>query len=203
MRKMLKDVQVGLVLLTLTAGTPAFGQTPPTPAPAATPAPPPAAEARLTEITRADTSSMDAIIKALYDVISGPAGKKRDWDRFQALFIPDARLIPTGRTPQGEARIRPTNPAGYIERSSGALEQGFFEREIARRTERYGNIAHMFSTYESRRSLDDPTPFSRGINSIQLYFDGKRWWIVTVFWDSETPTNPLPAEYLTNGPERK
>jgi hypothetical protein len=85
----------------------------------------------------------------------------------------------------------------YITGSSKFLEDnGFFEREIARRTERYANIAHIFSTYESRHKADDPKPFARGINSIQLTNDGKRWWIVTVFWQGEGPDNPLPEKYL-------
>jgi hypothetical protein len=79
-------------------------------------------------------------------------------------------------------------------------EEGFFEREIARRVERFGAIAHVFSTYESRRAETDPQPFARGINSIQLFFDGQRWWVVTIFWDSERPNQPIPAEYLPKRP---
>ena len=86
---------------------------------------------------------------------------------------------------------------GYISRSSKFLEeQGFFEREVARRTEAFGHIAHVFSTYEGRHKADDPKPFLRGINSIQLMNDGKRWWIVSVFWEAESPQVPLPEKYL-------
>lgn len=74
--------------------------------------------------------------------------------------------------------------------------EGFFEQEITRRVERFGAVAHVFSTYESRHALDDPQPFVRGINSFQLFFDGHRWWVVTIFWDSERPGQPIPAEYL-------
>ena len=73
---------------------------------------------------------------------------------------------------------------------------GFWEREIARRVERYGNVAHVFSTYESRVNRADSPPFSRGINSIQLVTNGERWWVVTIFWDFERPGNPIPTEYL-------
>jgi len=76
-------------------------------------------------------------------------------------------------------------------------KNGFFEREISRKTDSFGTITHAFSTYESRRAKDDAKPFARGINSIQLVNDGTRWWIVTVFWDSERPNNPLPEKYLT------
>jgi hypothetical protein len=145
-----------------------------------------------------DVATMDSIIAALYDVISGPAGQKRNWDRFRSLFVPGARLIPTGRNPQtGEVLSRVRTPEEYITRSAPLLEQnGFFEREISRRTEKFGNIAHLFSTYESRHKAEDEKPFARGINSIQLMNDGKRWWVVTIFWQAEDDKTPLPAEYL-------
>ena len=145
-----------------------------------------------------DVATMDSIVAALYEVISGPAGQKRNWDRFRSLFVPGARLIPTGRNPQtGEVASRVRTPEEYITRSAPLLEQnGFFEREIARRTEKYGNIAHLFSTYESRHKTEDEKPFARGINSIQLMNDGKRWWVVTIFWQGEDDKTPLPAEYL-------
>jgi hypothetical protein len=143
---------------------------------------------------------MEAIVAAVYDVISGPAGQKRNWDRFRSLFIPGARLIPTGRRPTGEVGSRVVTPEDYIERSNPLLEKnGFFEREISRRVEKFGNIAHVFSTYESRHTAQDEKPFARGINSIQLMNDGKRWWIVTIFWQGEDDKNPLPAEYLKSG----
>jgi len=140
---------------------------------------------------------MDAIIAALYDVISGPAGKKRDWDRMRSLFIPGARLIPSGPRPGGSHGARVVTVEDYITRSAPMMEaQGFFETEIARKTDTFGNIAHVFSTYDSRHKADDAKPFARGINSIQLLNDGKRWWIVTVFWQGEDEKNPLPEKYL-------
>ena len=169
---------------------PAASSTPQSPTSAAT-AQTPAADPK-------DVATMDAIISAVYDVISGPAGQKRNWDRFRSLFVPGARLIPTGRNPQtGEVASRVRTPEEYITRSAPLLEQnGFFEREISRRTEKFGNIAHLFSTYESRHKAEDEKPFARGINSFQLMNDGKRWWIVTIFWQAEDDKTPLPAEYL-------
>ena len=143
---------------------------------------------------------MDAIVAALYDVISGPVGQKRNWDRFRSLFVPGARLIPTGRRPSGEVVSRVRTPEEYIQGSSALLEQnGFFEKEVSRRVEKFGNIVHIFSTYEARHKAEEEKPFMRGINSIQLMNDGKRWWIVTVFWQAEDDNNPLPAEYLKSG----
>jgi len=151
----------------------------------------------------ADVASIDAIIAALYDVISGPAGQKRDWDRFNSLFVPGARLIPTGVASDGAVRHRVMTPADYAATSGPVLEErGFFEREIGRTTERYGNIAHVFSAYDSKNTAADPEPFASGINSIQLLFDGERWWVVSVFWDSERPGNGIPAKYLNAEPGR-
>ncbi len=164
--------------------TPALSQAPPTPPPVSTAAP-------------ADVATPEAIVAALYAVISGDAGVPRDWDRFRGLFHPSGRLMPTSQPQEGPGVVRILTPEDYVTRAGPNLERdGFHERELARRTERYGAIAHVFTTYESLRSLSDPAPFARGINSIQLFHDGARWWILSVYWQSETPAVPLPAEYL-------
>lgn len=145
-----------------------------------------------------DVSSIDAIIKATYDVISGGANQKRDWDRFRSLFYKGARLIPTGTNPNTKVTgARIFSPEDYI-RTSGPflMKNGFFEQEVARRIEVFGSIAHVFSTYEGRNKLDDEKPFLRGINSFQLLNDGRRWWVVTIYWQAETRTNLLPEKYL-------
>ena len=148
----------------------------------------------------ADVSSIDAIINAAYDGISGPAGKKRDWDRERSLFLPGARLIPTAmEAGQNEGGLAPQflDVEAYIARVEPYFqENGFYEKEIARRTEQAGQIAHVWSTYESRHSKDDPEPFMRGINSIQLFYDGTRWWIANIYWQHETEKDPIPAKYL-------
>jgi hypothetical protein len=148
----------------------------------------------------ADVASMDTIVAALYDVISGPAGKRRDWDRMRSLFVPGARLIPTGPRPGGGVGSRVLTVDEYITRAAAFFDkEGFYERESARRTETFGSIAHLFSTYESRHKPDDPQPFQRGINSIQLMNDGQRWWVVTIFWQGEDREHPLPQKYLKSG----
>ena len=144
-----------------------------------------------------DVSSVDAIIAAVYDVISGPAGQKRNWDRMRTLFVPDARMIPTGKRPTGEFVRRSLSVEDYISNSGPVLERdGFFEKEIGRKTEQYGNIVHLFSAYESKRKTTDEKPFARGVNSFQLWHDGKRWWVITIFWQGETEDNPIPKKYL-------
>ena len=179
-------------VVSIGSGLTVHAQTP-TPTPAATPQPSPLP---VSTAKPEDVATMDAIVAALYDVISGPPGK-RDWDRFRSLFYPGARLIPTGIRPTGEAGSRVLSPDDYATRSGPFLEKnGFFEREISRRTEKFANIAHLFSTYESRHAKEDKDPFARGINSIQMMNDGKRWWILSIFWQGEDPKNQLPAEYL-------
>jgi hypothetical protein len=149
------------------------------------------------EADPADVESLDAIIAALYDVISGPAGEARDWDRFRSLFIEGARLIPVGRTPEGGIRHLVWSPEEYLAQAGASLEQnGFFEDEIGRTTEQFGMITHAFSAYQSKRTASDPEPFARGINSIQVMHDGARYWIVSIFWDSERPGNPIPSKYI-------
>jgi hypothetical protein len=157
----------------------------------AAPATPPAAKP-------ADVATPDAILAATYDVISGPAAQQRDWDRFRSLFIPDARLAATGpKKTGGGYDLRVVTPAQYVALADAYFQKnGFFEREISRKAERYGNIMQIFSTYESRHNASDPQPFARGINSFQLFYDGARWWVVTIFWEEETPDTPVPKEFL-------
>jgi hypothetical protein len=144
-----------------------------------------------------DVTTIDAILGALYDVISGPAGQERDWDRFRSLFVPEAKLIPTGfpeASPKATARF--ITVEGYIESSGPILEErGFFEREIGRVVERFENIAHVFSTYDSRSTADGAV-FARGINSIQLMWDGERWWVANIMWRGVGPDAEIPAKYL-------
>ncbi len=143
----------------------------------------------------ADVASIDAIVSALYDVISGPAGQARDWSRFRSLFVPTARMIPTGPRADGQHALRLMVPNDYIA-SSGPLllDKGFHERELSRRVEQFGHIAQVFSSYEAHVVKDDHR--MRGINSIQLMNDGKRWWIVSLMWEAESDTLKLPAEFL-------
>ncbi len=142
-----------------------------------------------------DVNSIDAIINAVYDVISGPKGQQRDWDRFHSLFAEGARLIPYST--DSSTGTNALTPEEYIERSNPFLVgNGFFESEIGRRVDRYGNIAQVFSAYQSKHNSNDPEPFARGINSIQLVRHAERWWVVTIFWQNESESNPVPEQYL-------
>jgi hypothetical protein len=147
-----------------------------------------------------DVSSIDAIIRASYDVISGPVGRPRDWERERTLFFPGARLIPTATVPgRNDVALAPLllDVEQYIERVEPLFQgKGFYETELARRTEQFGQIAHVWSTYESRYRKEDPEPFMRGINSFQLFHDGGRWWIVNIYWQHENAAHPIPDKYL-------
>ena len=141
--------------------------------------------------------TLDGTLETLYGVISGEAGQERDWDLFRYLFYPNAKLIPSGKNKEGAYAARFMTPDDYINGSGKWLvENGFFEKEISREVNTFGNITQVFSTYESFKSEADATPFMRGINSIQLLNDGKRWWIITIYWTQETEENPIPAAYL-------
>ena len=170
--------------VTLVCAAPVAARTPPAPPPVSTAAP-------------ADVASPEAIVAALYQVISGDAGVARDWDRFRSLFHPTGRLMPSGLNREGVGVVRSISPDEYITLAEPVLVgEGFHERHIALRSERLGRLLHLRSTYESLHSLSDARPFARGINSIQLFHDGTRWWILSVYWQGETPTEPIPAEYL-------
>lgn len=145
-------------------------------------------------------SSLDAIISNLYAVISGEKEQQRDWEHFKFLFYPNAKLIPAGKTPEGNIAARHLSPQDYI-KTSGAwlVENGFFEVEINREVQQFGNIAHVFSTYQAYRSAGETIPFMRGINSIQLLNDGERWWILSVYWTQENEANPIPKQFLPKG----
>ena len=151
-----------------------------------------------------DVDTVDHIIASLYDVISGPPTKQRDWDRFRSLFLPDGRLAPirpdvaaTADKPARKADAAILTPDMYVERDDPYFKrEGFFERGIANRVEEFGNLVHVWSTYESRHAKSDAKPFARGINSIQLVHVQGRYWIASIMWDDERPGLRLPEKYL-------
>lgn len=145
----------------------------------------------------AKVATIDTTIETLYSVISGEKGEARNWELFKYLFHKDAKLIPSGNNRQGVVGVRYLSADQYIATSGKwLLENGFFEEEIGRKTDRFGNMAQVFSTYESFRSKSETKPFMRGINSIQLLNDGKRWWIINIYWQGETPQQPIPKKYI-------
>jgi hypothetical protein len=150
-----------------------------------------------------DVDTVGHLIASLYDVISGPAGKARDWDRFRSLFLPDGRLgviRPEIAAKEGEpAREGDAvflTPDMYAERDDPFFKtHGFFEKGIANRVEDFGNLVSVWSTYESRHA-EDGEPFARGVNSIQIVHAKGRFWIASILWDEERPGLTLPGKYL-------
>lgn len=141
-----------------------------------------------------DVKSRDAILHAIYDVISGAAGG-RDWNRFRSLFLPQARFTEVSTGPDGAKVVMTWNVDEFV-RDAGQVfaKEPFYEKAIVNRAESFGDVSEVFSSYESRRSPADK-PFERGINSIQLLNDGKRWWVLSILWDTERKGNPLPARF--------
>jgi hypothetical protein len=141
-----------------------------------------------------DVKSVDAIIGAAYESISGPAGT-RDWKRFRSIFVPQARFTQVGKGDDGGTIIISWGVEEFI-RDAGAIfaKEAFYENGIVNEAAGYGGMRQVLSSYESRRAPGEK-PFQRGINSFQVLNDGKRWWIVSIFWDSERPDNPLPEKF--------
>jgi hypothetical protein len=163
----------------------------PQPSPQASPSPAaPAAAAR-----PGDVDSIDHIVAAVYDVISGPAGP-RDWQRFRGFFYSGAHMASTRQQENGPASVRVFTPDDYATRSQDYFsKESFFENSVSNHVENWGNIAHVWSTYESRHARGEK-PFARGINSFQLFNDGSRWWVLTIYWQQEDAAHPLPEKYL-------
>jgi hypothetical protein len=183
----------------------AYGQTPPPAAAASSPSlstPAAPAAVRPTQPPAPpEAASVDAIVKALYDGVSHTPKDEPDWSRLRAIFAPGGRLIPPPRPGSEIAFLSAEDfidrvSRGIVSRRAAGTEKGFSEREIARKTDCYGNMCQLFSTYESRFTAADAKPFARGINAIQVVKDGNRWWVVNVLWDQEAPEKPIPAAYL-------
>jgi hypothetical protein len=143
-----------------------------------------------------DVSTVDGIMKAFYDVISGPAGEPREWSRDRTLYIPDMRFVSMDVDSSGKPVANVMSHQQFVERSDpGLVKQGFYEEEIHRVTRSFGNITHVFSTYTMRQKPGGPL-LGRGVNSIQLFWDGTRWWIANATWDDERKENPIPRDLL-------
>ena len=147
-----------------------------------------------------DVASPEAVVTALYDVISGPAAQPRDWDRFRSLFRPDARLSLIQRGPAGQERLHSLTVEDFIRLAGPGYQSGagFWEREIGQKVNRFASIAHVFTTYETRLTAADGPVSERGINSVQQIRYQDRWWITNLVFDGESEANPIPPEYVTS-----
>lgn len=145
-----------------------------------------------------DLSTIDGTIEALYASISGEKGAERDWETFRMLFRDGAKLMPAGSDQKGNISVQYWTPEEYIKQAGSFLvKNGFFEKEIQRKTDLFDPIAHVFSTYISRNT-EGGKIIARGINSIQLLNDGERWWVVNIYWIDESDGREIPEEYDNN-----
>jgi len=141
-----------------------------------------------------DVATIDGIVAAFYEVVSGPVGQPRDWGRDATLYMEPMSFTIAGVDSAGNPVARTISKQQFVDDSDAFLvESGFTEREIHRETRQFGNIAHVWSTYEWT-TADGQS--GRGINGIDLFHDGTRWWITHATWDSEREGNPIPDEYL-------
>jgi hypothetical protein len=150
----------------------------------------------------ADVTTIEGIVHAFYSAISAPAGGKLDQNRLRSLFVPGGRIASS--VPANSSRVADVvflSPEEYAALSDKATAtSGFFDNNPANQIERFGGMAHVYSTFESRSKLDDPKPMARGIKSFELLNSANRWYIVEVYWDWERPDNPVPERYLHDGP---
>lgn len=147
----------------------------------------------------ADVSSPEAVVAAAYEAIARPAGENYDWDRFRSLFHPEAQLIPSTEQTGGPLVVMSVDDfVGWIDSGTnvgGPNDQGFSEDGIHNVTERYGDIAHVFSTYE-KHLYGQTQNLGRGINTFQMVWNDGRWWILSIAWDEEIGAGPIPPRYL-------
>jgi hypothetical protein len=144
----------------------------------------------------ADVLTLDGIVNAYYAVITGPPGQPRQWGRDRTLYWPGIRFFAASTAPDGTPKVTVTTHQEYVDLTNVSfVRTGFDEHEIHRNTQRIGNIAHIMSTYETRHTPSGPL-LARGVNSLDLFWDGKRWWIISASWDDERPGSPIPKEML-------
>ena len=137
-----------------------------------------------------DLTAIDKAVTGVYEVISGPPGQKRDFDRMRAMFAPGATMKSIG--PKG---LRGGTVEDYIARNSAILEkEGFTERELGRRVELWGGLATVWSAYDGRTA--NGSFHERGINSFQLVKVDGKWLVASILWQEETPENPLPRNLV-------
>ncbi|MEO0511974.1 MAG: hypothetical protein AAF108_03650 [Planctomycetota bacterium] len=156
-------------------------------------------------VSTADADAIDAAIKDLYAVISGPAGEARDWDRFHKQFAPEGRMSYTRPNGDGTFVLVVLTPDDYVTKIGPRLEEaGFVETETHRVLEVFGSVAHAFSTYHGVTEAQDGFEI-RGINSIQLVKvgpaagDEPQWKVLSITWHQKQDGEDIPAKYSPVG----
>lgn len=143
-----------------------------------------------------DVGTLDGLMRAFYAVVNIDPAEARQWDRDRTLYVPWIRFVATATDQNGQVKVTRWTHQQYVEATEPLVAGGFKEWEISRRTQQYGNIAHIDSTYAGEVTGDGKVETFRGVNSIEAYFDGTRWWISSVTWMSESPSHPIPQRYF-------
>jgi hypothetical protein len=143
--------------------------------------------------------SIDSIVPSIFEIVSGVKGEERNWELMKKVFHPQARLILNHQNSDGEPQIYFFNIEEYIDEFAASFKKmDLFEKEVHRVTNRFDNMAQVYSTYESFSFKEETKPQRRGMAGIQLYHDGERWWVLTMYWKNATEDNPIPEEYLSS-----
>lgn len=145
-----------------------------------------------------DVESVESITKAYYDIISGPIGQKRDFDRLRNLFHPNCAFTYSyWSASEGKANLMEFDFDGYIEKLDYLDKKGFYEEEISSEVTRYGTLVNVISTYKFW--MEDKTAEGRGVTLYNYFYDGERYWIMSMFWQMESEQFPIPEAFLTSG----
>ncbi|MGZ6139162.1 MAG: hypothetical protein ACXWLA_00750 [Myxococcaceae bacterium] len=142
-----------------------------------------------------DVGSVDGLMRAFYEVTNVAPDAPRQWARDRTLYVPWIRFVALGPGASGRPAVTVWTHQEFVDATEPLIQKGFVEREIFRTTRRYGNMVHVDSTYETLVGVEQPRRI-RGVNSIELYFDGQRWWVASVVWQSEDAAHPIPPELL-------
>jgi hypothetical protein len=145
-----------------------------------------------------EVNTLDGIIKAYYDVVTVKKGERVSYERDSLLHVANAAVGVAQKDKDGKVMVRLLTLKQFHQNSDAYLKKdGYYEKEISRKVENFGAIYHVWSTYESRNVADGPI-IERGINSIELYFDATRFWILSWVFDNESKEQPIPKKYLVN-----
>jgi hypothetical protein len=142
-----------------------------------------------------DPASIDGIVGSIYDSITFSKGTLPNLKQYRTLFIPNASFTRLRANGVDQMDLEGFISSFFMRIRNGEITQ-FHESEIARKTLQYGRMAQVFSTYKKTFTPGNPASFTRGINSMQFFYDGQRWWITSICWQDESGENPIPKKYL-------